>query len=136
MDTMDTRIETTHHAILAMRQALEEHGLPTALCYIPIRVRRLIPDDTLRVMLAEARRAQPAAQPTGDAVQDALITYCENHPYYETTTRAMSDTVGCSQHTVRKFIASHPHYFKRVNQYKWEIRNYKEERQHDKERNQ
>jgi hypothetical protein len=133
MDTMDTRIETAHHATVAMRQALQEHGLPTALCHIPIRVRKLIPDNVLRDLLNEARRTQPAATPTTDTAEQTLIAYCDNHPYVIITTRALADVAGCSQHTVRKFITNHPQYFKRFNQYKWEIRNYKEERQHDKE---
>jgi hypothetical protein len=131
---MDTRIDTTHHAVLAMRQALQDHGLPTALAYVPIRVRRLIPDHVLRDMLDETRRTQVATTPTSDTIEQALTAYCDNHPYVIITTRALADVVGCSQHTVRKFIANKPHYFKRFNQYKWEIRNYQEERQRDKER--
>lgn len=133
MDTLDTRIETTHHAVLAMRDAIAQHGLPIALAHVPIRVRKLIPPDTLRALLATARRSQPQTAPSADATHDALIAFCDNHPYCITTTRSIADTIGCSQHTVRKFIANQPNYFKRIDQYKWEIRNYKEEKTKDKE---
>jgi hypothetical protein len=133
---MDTRIDTTHHAILAMRDALNAHGLPNALAHVPIRVRKLIPPDTLRGLLDEARNTQPATTPTTDTVHDTLTAYCDNHPYCIVTTRVLADVAGCSQHTVRKFISNNEHYFKRFDQYKWEIRNYKQERQQDKENNQ
>tara|TARA_R110002126_G_scaffold46465_1_gene130832 strand:- start:146 stop:541 length:396 start_codon:yes stop_codon:yes gene_type:complete len=128
---MDNKTETAEQAILDMQVALEQHGMPTALCHVPIRVRNLIPAETLREMLATARTAvQPAVKI--DDIKQPLNVWCDANPYVVVTTRQLSEIAGCSQNVARKFVADNPHRFKRIDQYKHEVRNYVEERARDK----
>jgi hypothetical protein len=124
-------ITTPEQATATMRAALDQHGMPLALCHVPIRVRNLVPNLTLRLLLDSYRNQQPTVV-TGDEVNSTLTAWCDAHPYHTVTTRELSEVGGCTQHRARKFIADNPHYFKRLNQYKHEVRNYREDRAHDK----
>lgn len=127
-------ITTPDDAARAMREALDTHGMPLALCHVPIRVRNLVPPAALRSMLDHYRNQQPVAPANPDQARDQMTKWCDQHPYHIITTRELAEAVGCSQHTVRKFIADQPHYFKRINQYKYEVRNFRDDRAHDKAR--
>jgi hypothetical protein len=124
-------ITTPDQATCAMREALEQHGMPLALCHVPIRVRNLVPAATLHDMLAAARNAIPALVKVDD-IKQPLADWCDSNPYVVITTRQLSEIAGCSQNVARKFVADNPHRFKRIDQYKHEVRNYVEERARDK----
>jgi hypothetical protein len=124
-------ITTPAEATATMRTALDQHGMPLALCHVPIRVRNLVPTDVLRSLLDTYRNQRPSSNDIDDT-PNKLIAWCDANPYQIVTTRELSEVGGCSQHTARKFIADNPHYFKRLNQYKHEVRNYREDRAHDK----
>jgi hypothetical protein len=128
---MDTKTETAEQATLDMQIALEQHGMPLALCHIPIRVRNLIPAATLRKMLDESRQLA-ATPPTMAAIKQPLNVWCDADPYVVVTTRFLAEVAECSQNVARKYIADNPHRFKRIDQYKHEVRNYVEERAIDK----
>ena len=130
---MDNKTETAEQATLDMQVALEQHGMPTALCYVPIRVRNLIPAATLRRILDESRQIAAMATPTTvQTIKQPLSDWCDANPYVVVTTRQLSEIAGCSQNVARKFVADNPHRFKRIDQYKHEVRNYVEERARDK----
>lgn len=124
-------ITTPDQATRTMREALEQHGMPLALCHVPIRVRNLVPATTLRELLAAARNATPTAIKVDD-IKQPLADWCNSNPYVVVTTRQLSEIAGCSQNVARKFVADNPHRFKRIDQYKHEVRNYVEERARDK----
>ena len=127
------QITTPDQATRAMRDALSEHGMPLALCHVPIRVRNLVPAAILREMLDVARSATPLQQIIKvDDIKKPLAEWCDANPYVIVTTRELADLAGCSQNVARKFIADNPNRFKRINQYKHEVRNFKEERARDK----
>ena len=125
------QITTPDQATRAMREALNEHGMPLALCHVPIRVRNLIPTATLREMLDVARSATAAPVKVVD-IKTPMADWCDANPYVIVTTRELAEIAGCSQNVARKFIADNPNRFKRVDQYKHEVRNYREERARDK----
>jgi len=129
MDT-DSRTTTVAQATADMRLALDTYGLPLALCYVPIRVRKLIPPLALREMCDEIRNSINTPV-TATALRSTIADWCDANPYTVVTTRSLSEIGGCSQGAARRFIAANPNYFKQIDQYKHEVRNYRADRAHD-----
>ena len=80
------QITTPDQATRAMREALNEHGMPLALCHVPIRVRNLIPTATLREMLDVARSATAAPVKVVD-IKTPMADWCDANPYVIVTDR-------------------------------------------------
>lgn len=126
-------VNTSDEATAIMRDMLDTHGLPNALAYVPIRVRDLIPAPVLRVMMAETRQRVVALPPVDDdARRLTMLEWCDENAYAVVTTRKLAEIGNCSQAMARHLIADNPHYFRRLDQYTHEVRNYKEERAREK----
>lgn len=108
---------------------VDNRGVLQAYANVTTRERKLIPTAT-RISIINA--APIAAQPVHDDVNERAAKWCDSNPYHEITTRELSVHIGCTPAVARRVIRDMPHYFSRLNQYKYEVRNYREERAHDK----
>lgn len=109
------------------------HGVIRAYANVSIRERKLIPQAT-RVAIIEQFKLVNAPTPTSSDITEQATTWLDANAYREVTTRELGDALGVSQAVARRVIRDLPHYFKRINQYKHEVRNYREERMLDKAR--
>ena len=109
------------------------HGVLRAYANVSIRERRLIPRDQ-RVAIAAQFAHVNAPQPSSDDINAKAAAWLDSNAYLEVTTRSLGDALGVSQAVARRLIRDLPHYFKRLNQYKYEVRDYRGERQLDKTR--
>jgi hypothetical protein len=109
------------------------HGSRRAYANVSIREQALIPAK-VRVALIEQFAHVNAPEPTTADINQIAAKWCDANAYREVTTRELGDALGVSQAVARRVIRDLPHYFKRVNQYKHEVRNYRGEREIDKTR--
>lgn len=109
------------------------HGARRAYANVSIREQALIPTK-VRVALIEQFQHVGAPAPTTDDITGQAIAWLDANAYREVTTRSLGDALGVSQSVARRLIRDLPHYFKRLNQYTHEVRNYRAEREMDKAR--
>ncbi len=109
------------------------HGSRRAYANVSIREQALIPTKVRVALITEYQHVN-APTPTSDDVTGKAIAWLDQNAYQEITTRSLGDALEVSQATARRIIRDLPHYFKRINQYKHEVRNYREERILDKAR--
>ena len=109
------------------------HGVLRAYANVSTRERALIPPAVRAAIIKEHQHVN-APRPTADDFIAKVIAWLDANPYREITTREMAENLEISMSQARRIIRDLPHYFKRLNQYVWEIRNYIEEREIDKAR--
>lgn len=109
------------------------HGVIRAYANVSIRERKLIPLAT-RIEIVEKNKLVNAPAPTATDITELATLWLDANPYREVTTRELGNSLGVSQAVARRVIRDLPHYFKRLNQYKYEVRNYRQERELDKAR--
>lgn len=109
------------------------HGVLRAYANVSIRERRLIPLAE-RVAIAEQFKTVNAPQPTSDDTTRRAVEWLDSNAYREITTRSLGDALGVTQAVARRLIRDLPHYFKRLNQYRYEVRDHRGERELDKAR--
>jgi len=111
----------------------EHHGAQRAYANVSIREQALIP---LAVRVAAIREFAhvAATAPTSNDITDQAVAWLDTNAYQEVTTRSLSEALNTTPAVARRLIRDLPHYFKRLNQYKYEVRNYRDERAMDKAR--
>ena len=131
LDWSDRRADTQAEATAKMRWWATNYGLKQAVCNVTIRERALIDKIDMRQIYADAANIEKPA-PTANDKNSAMRTWCDQNPYAIVTTRSLSEVGNCTPAMARRFITDSPHYFKRIDQYKYEIRNYADERNFEK----
>ena len=131
LDWSDRRADTPAEATAKMRWWAMNYGLKQAVCNVTIRERAMIPIPDKRQIYADAANIDKPV-PTANDKNSAMRTWCDQNPYIIVTTRSLSEAGNCTPAMARRFITDNPHYFKRIDQYKYEIRNYAEERNFEK----
>jgi len=109
------------------------HGVLRAYANVSIRERQLIPL-AVRTAISEQFKTVNAPTPTANDITHQAVTWLDANAYREVTTRSLGDALGVSQAVARRLIRDLPHYFKRLNQYTHEVRNYRAEREADRAR--
>lgn len=132
-DWISKPVYTESDATAKFRWWCINHGSRRAYANVSIREQKLIPTK-VRVALIEQFAHVDAPTPTTNDINDIAAKWCDANAYREVTTRELGDALGVSQAVARRVIRDLPHYFKRVNQYKHEVRNYRGEREIDKNR--
>jgi len=108
---------------------VSNRGAIAAYANVTMRERALM---SLQQRMDILREHTPTVAPVKDDATAQVVRWCDENPYSEITTRSLSEAIGCTQSVARRAVHALPHYFKRINQYKYEVRNYREERAHDK----
>ena len=107
------------------------HGVTKAYANVSIRERELIPAN-VRVDIATFFANVNAAPVKAEDLVTRVIKWCEQNVFAEVTTRKLAEEMGCSQHVARRIISDLPNYFRRLNQYKYEVRDYNIDKAHDR----
>ena len=126
---IDDLAYTVDDATAKFQWWVDNRGVLKAYANVTTRERALIPTAT---RISIINQAPIAMQPVTDDVNERASDWCDEHPYCEITTRELGVALNCSPAVARRVIRDLPHYFTRLNQYKYEVRNYREDRAHDK----
>lgn len=113
----DAPINDPAEAQRVLQASLDAHGLPRGITILSIRERGLIPKETLREMLASAKKTN--VDP--DDVIRHWINTPENH-YQIFTVREFADKIGVSTAQLKKFMNNYGWRFKKVEKRKYEVR--------------
>jgi hypothetical protein len=134
LTTNDWLNEPAHDEASATRKYrwwCQNHGSQYAYAAVSIREQALMPT-AVRVAMINEFKHVAASAPTSSDINSQAAAWLDVNAYKEVTTRSLGDALGVSPAVARRLIRDLPHYFKRINQYKHEVRNYREERQLDK----
>ena len=118
---------TIEDAVRMVTDAIEEHGRPAWLGYVPMRIVRMIPKETLSFILEST---MPAPAKRSDKY-DALLDWAKDHLFEQFTTEQIVEVSGFSYQTTLKFLQESPT-FRKVKKGLWEVRDADADRKSDK----
>jgi hypothetical protein len=108
---------TPERATKIVREAIEEYGRPAWLAYVPMRIIRIVPRDTLNEILSAA----PQLMNKRADKYDALLEWAKDHLFEQFTTEELVEQSGFSYATTLKFLQESPT-FRKIKKGLWEIR--------------
>jgi len=108
--------------------AIETHGVPKYVALVPTSVRRQVPVETMRSLLAAARISEGWAR-QGDRLifgrldpRETLRQWAQQHLYEVLTVREIAESADVSQSQVRTMIAERGDIFRKSDGRTYEIR--------------
>ena len=108
--------------------AIETHGVPKYVALVPTSVRRQVPADTMRSLLAAARISEGWAR-QGDRLifgrldpRETLRQWAQQHLYEVLTVREIAESADVSQSQVRTMCTERPDIFRKSDGRTYEIR--------------
>lgn len=117
----------TEDAIQMVASALEEYGRPAWLGYVPMRIVKMVPSETLAMLM---NGTTPATGKRADKY-DALLEWAKDRLFEQFTTEQIVEVSGFSYPTTLKFIQESPT-FRKVKKGLWEIRDADADREAEK----
>lgn len=108
---------TTEEAINMVSQAIEEHGRPAWIGYVPMRIVKMVPKETLAFLMESNTQALTKRSDK----YDALINWSKDHLFEQFTTEELVEQSGFSYQTTLKFLQESPT-FRKIKKGLWEIR--------------
>ena len=118
---------TVQQAIQMVSEAIEQYGRPAWLGRVPMRIVRLVPPETL-AMLMESNTS--ALNKRSDKY-DALLEWASDHLFEQFTTEQIVEVSGFSYQTTLKFLQESPT-FRKVKKGLWEVRDADADRKAEK----
>lgn len=118
---------TVQQAIQMCADAIQEHGCPKWIAYVPSRIIRLVPPETL-ALLRES--STPALTKRSDKY-DALLAWAKDRLFEQFTTEQIVEVSGFSYPTTLKFLQQSPT-FRKIKKGLWEIRDPETDRKSEK----
>lgn len=118
---------TVEDAVKMVADALEEHGRPYWLGYVPMRIVKMVPKDTLKMLMDGTA---PASGKRSDKY-DALLEWAKDHLFEQFTTEQIVEVSGFSYQTTLKFLQESPT-FRKVKKGLWEVRDADADRKAEK----
>lgn len=112
-----------------VKNAIEEFGLPVWVVKVPFRVRRLVPVETRKALLASAKVSEgwyrdvdgSYAQGRPDN-KGIVLAWAKENIYKVVTTKEISEATGVPLHTVRSVVNDRPDIFRDSDGWTYEIR--------------
>ena len=118
---------TVQQAIQMVADAIQEYGRPAWLGKIPMRIVRLVPPETLALLM----ESNTSALNKRSDKYDALLAWASEHLFEQFTTEQIVEVSGFSYPTTLKFIQESPT-FRKVKKGLWEIRDAEADRKSEK----
>lgn len=109
---------TQEQAIEIIADAIEKHGRPFWIAYVPSRIRKLVPYPTLLEMMNNAGRV---AVKRSEKYQ-SIIDWTQEHLYEEVTPQTIMEIGDISYPTALKFIGDRPDIFRKIKRGVYELR--------------
>lgn len=122
---------STHEAIEIVRRAIDEHGRPAWITYVPFRIRELVPLATMRELLQGPPQSEDIRVMPKEG-REAILQFCMNNVFELVTVNQLSRLAGISGSTVRNLIKERPDIFRQADWRSYEIRDPKADRAIDK----
>ena len=111
---------TVKEATEQVAQAIEKHGAPTWVAYVPMQVRKLVPAEVKTNMIRNAKISEGwAGKQDG---RNAIIAWCKANVFAEVTVKQLAEIGGCSEATVRTLINDRRDLFKKIEGRMYEVR--------------
>lgn len=108
---------TVDDAIRMVTKAIAEHGRPAWIGYVPMRIVKMVPSETLATIMGN----NVSAMTKRADKYDALLSWARDHVYEEFTTEELVEVSGFSYPTTLKFLQDSPT-FRKVKKGLWEVR--------------
>jgi hypothetical protein len=93
------------NAVDQVRQAIEDHGRPYWVAYVPMRVVRQLPAATLTELLATAPVNNKNMR------ERSMLAWAHQHRGETITTSLVAQMMQVSQPTAKNFLKAHTHLF-------------------------
>jgi predicted transcriptional regulator len=116
-------METVKEAEKLLREVTERYGTPVYIAHIPGRVRRLVPLDTRREILADARVSEGWEGIVRDQGRDKIIKWAEENTYELVTVKQLAEIGGVSENVARELVKRNPRMFRKSEGWTYEVRN-------------
>jgi len=120
---MDTKeITTPEQAEALLREMTERHGSPAYIAFIPGRIRRMVPLDTRREILAGARISEGWQSQARDAGRETILRYARENFAAIVTVKELAEMAGVSQSIARDTVRANPRLFRKSEGHTYECR--------------
>lgn len=120
-------VTTVEEAVKMVSNAIEQYGRPAWLAYVPMRIVRLVPSETLNLLL----ESNTSALTKRSDKYDALLEWASDHLFEQFTTEQIVEVSGFSYQTTLKFLQESPT-FRKVKKGLWEVRDADADRKAEK----
>jgi hypothetical protein len=113
-----------------VEKAIDEHGRPNWVAYVPQRVRQQVPTETLVYLLANAKWSTQTLEKADK--QGKMENWCMENRFAEVTIEELMEDSGLSSVSVRNFIKDRPNLFRKLRRGVWEVRDPDADKEADK----
>lgn len=111
---MDTKgITTPEQAEALLREMTEQHGAPRYIAKVPGRIRRMVPIETRREILAGARISEGWESQARDAGRESILRYARENFAVMVTVKELAEMAGVSQSIARDTVRANPRLFRK-----------------------
>ena len=107
--------------------AINEYGRPAWIGYVPMRIVKMVPSETMSLLLADNTQALTKRADK----YDALLEWASDHLFEQFTTEQIVEISGFSYPTTLKFLQESPT-FRKVKKGLWEVRDADADRKSEK----
>ena len=111
---------TIQEATTQVAEAIEKHGAPAWVAYVPTRIRRLVPAEIKTAMIATAKVSEGWASKQDG--RNRIIQWCKQNIFAEVTVKELAAIGECSEATVRTLINDRRDIFRKSDGRKYEVR--------------
>lgn len=118
---------TVQQAVQMVSDAIAEYGRPAWLGRVPMRIVRLVPPETLAMLM----ESNVSALNKRSDKYDALLEWASDHLFEQFTTEQIVEVSGFSYPTTLKFLQESPT-FRKVKKGLWEVRDAESDRKSEK----
>ena len=124
---MEVKQTTIEDAVQMVSNAISEYGRPAWLGYVPMRIIKMVPSETLAMLMDSNTQA---LNKRADKY-DALLEWAKDHLFEQFTTEQIVEVSGFSYPTTLKFLQESPT-FRKVKKGLWEVRDAEADRKSEK----
>ena len=129
---METKTITVKEAVEMVAEAIETHGSPTWVAYVPMRIRKMVPAE-IKTDLIKGAKASEGWGRQRDG-RDTIIAWAKNNVFAEVTIKELAEIGEVSEATVRNLVKERMDIFRKIEGRKFEIRDPQEDRENDRRR--
>jgi hypothetical protein len=111
---------TIQEATTQVAEAIEKHGAPAWVAFVPIRIRKLVPAEIKSAMIATAKVSEGWGSKQDG--RNRIISWCKQNIFAEVTVKELAAIGECSEATVRTLINDRRDIFRKSDGRKYEVR--------------
>ena len=115
-------METVEEATAMLREVTTRYGSPAYIAYIPSRVRRLVPLETRREILATAHVSPGWEGLVRDRGRASILAWAREHVYEIVTVKQLAEIGHVSENIARELVKANPRTFRKSDGYTYEVR--------------